>query len=116
MLLQAHPEAAREKNRFQELPLHFACRGKKAPLGVVQRLIEAYPAAAADQDGQGCLTLHIAVEIDASVEVVDMLLQAHPEAAREKGRDQQLPLHVACRGKAPPGVVQRLFETYPAAV
>jgi hypothetical protein len=53
--LKAHPDAAREKNYRMQLPLHAAlydktALGKEISPEVLQKLIDAYPAAAAEND------------------------------------------------------------------
>ena len=123
MLLKAYPDAARERNRCELLPLHVACEcphGSMHP-DVVRMVLDAYPAAAAEKDSTGNLPLHLATKHGACVEVVGMLLKAHRDAARERNTDQEFPLfcsdycRAGCRG-APSGVAQMLIDAYPTAV
>ena len=60
MLLQAFPDAAKEKDKDGNLALHYAVQNK-APLEVVSALLQAFPDAAKEKDKDGKLALHYAV-------------------------------------------------------
>ena len=74
--LKANPQAAKEKNRDGDLPLHLAAAGG-APLEVVTALLKASPQAAKEMNSKGELPLHIAVARSAP-NCVEALLKAHP--------------------------------------
>ena len=90
--IKSHPQEAREKDRWGELPLHKAAR-RGTSVAVVSALLIAYPDGARIQDKNGDLPLHYAAEIDASVDVVSVLLNAYPGGAQIKDNQGNLPLH-----------------------
>ena len=62
-LLAAHPSAASEMADADGLlPLHLACK-HGAPVGVVQRLLEALPAACGAPTADGLLPLHLTLNL-----------------------------------------------------
>ena len=79
-VLDAFPQALREKEpRNASLPLHYAC-AFKAPLPVVQLLCERYPEAAGQPNGQGNLPLHLALLYETENEIVQYLIGLNPDA------------------------------------
>ena len=68
-LLASIPEAAKEKDRYGQFPLHYAAE-KQASEEVVQALIAAFPEAAQAKDTHGKLPLHWAAGSQASADVV----------------------------------------------
>lgn len=95
---------------WKRLPIHLACV-KKAPVGVLQVLLQAYPEGAATQDPHsGCLPLHIVCQIgDAScLPAVRFLLAACPTATKAVEMRGRLPLHLAVLSMAPFSVVELL--------
>ena len=77
-------QACAEKDEGGWLPLHYAAE-HGASAAVVGRLLQHHPhAAAAKDDWDGCLPLHLALgawgrEIKASCEAIGMILAAHPQ-------------------------------------
>lgn len=67
----------------RRLPIHAALLNR-APLNVVDKLIELYPNGASCADSQGNLPLHLAFQKEASSDVITYLLDAYPEAVLVK--------------------------------
>ena len=119
-LLEAHPEAAKIKDNFGDLPLHMALK-----IGLLQppaeqlptQVLTAYPEAAKVADKMGELPLNYAIARGASAELIGRLLDAYPAAAKEKskrlGGHGYLPLQAALRAKSSADVVQRLLVPSP---
>ena len=63
--------------------------------GVVAALLRAHGAAAAAEDRNGNLPVHLALQHEASSRVAHALLAAHPEAVAHANAEGSLPLHVA---------------------
>ena len=103
----------REWNEWGMLPLHEAL-SSRAPLQVIQALIDAYPEGArAASLGGGRLPLHRAAMHQAPVEVVQALMDAYPEGAQMADSGGRLPLHWAAEMQAPVEVVFALLDAYP---
>ena len=118
-LLAAWPEGARRRaEAFDCLPLHFAAKHRAASASrVVELILSAHPAAAAEADAEGGrLPLHVAVANTADERSIAVLLAAHPAAAATPDEDGALPLHTAVSSEASAAVVQRLLLAYPEAV
>jgi len=106
--IKSHPQEAREKDRWGELPLHkAACRGTS--VAVVSALLIAYPDGARIQNQNGELPLHFAAETNASVDVISVLLNAYPGSAQIQDKWGDLPLH--CNLNI--DVVSVLLNAYP---
>lgn len=73
--------------------LHRAAASRTTPMGVVQLLLEKFPAAARMQDTRGYTPLHIAAKETAPLPVVKTLLKAYPEAVTLCDRRGQNLLH-----------------------
>eukprot|EP00873_Tetraselmis_striata_P027970 jgi/Tetstr1/448234/TSEL_035522.t1 len=112
----AEDKAPVEKDGNGRLPLHWAA-GYQAPVEVVEALLAAHPAGAAEKDrkgGDGRLPLHGAAANQAPVEVVEALLAAHPAGAAERDSGGKLPLHWAAAKQAPVEVVEAVLAAHQA--
>jgi len=129
-LVQAWPDAIREKDSMGYLPLHYACRygctdieiellnracTVKSSLTVIQRLVRAWPDAVRVQDEVGRLPLHVALRFGCTADVVQFLVHAWPESCQVSTRNDMLPLHFAC-GHQSSAVTLFLLDCYPLAV
>jgi ankyrin repeat protein len=115
-ILEANPRAA----SFLQFPnkyniLHFAC-GNKAPLSVVQLLVQQLPDAVREKTTDGELPLHVACEYKQSFEVIQLLIRKYPDALKEKNRIGYLPLHWACEHAQSLEVIQLLVQHHPNAI
>ena len=68
-----------EKTRWRLLPLHAVCIFR-APLALMEAIIEAYPEGPQMKDDQGMLPIHLACRNGASKGVVLTLLRGFPES------------------------------------
>ena len=99
--LESHPDEAKtwvyrkeyksESLRWKLLPLHSTCIFR-APLALIEALVDAYPEAAEKKDDQGMLPIHLACRNGASKAVVLTLLNAFPKSYSEKDRKGRNPL------------------------
>jgi ankyrin repeat protein len=93
--VQEYPDVCKEKNIDGSLPLHRAC-SEKAPLNVIELLVETWPNAVKEKDCNGCLPLHIACNNNAPLDVIQLLVETWPDAVKEKDCDGDLPLQHIC--------------------
>jgi len=97
-LLQKHPDAAKQTNKYGLTPLHFACWRTAwhngASLEVVNALLKAWPDAAKEKNEDGHTPLHYSC--GGALEVVAALLNVWPDAVKEKDRYGNTILHMAC--------------------
>jgi len=77
-----------------KLPLHYACE-YKASIAVVEKLLEANPAAIRHKDDGQYLPLHWACQWGAEDAVIRKLLEVYPEAANEPNKLNKKPSHLA---------------------
>ncbi|OLP96887.1 Malonyl-CoA-acyl carrier protein transacylase, mitochondrial [Symbiodinium microadriaticum] len=92
-LLDAHPEAAKEKHPTEGwTPLHYV---EKLSLESVRLLLATWPEAAHELDREGSLPLHWAAEHNAPKEVLQLLLKANGSAAERRDGFGRLPSRLA---------------------
>jgi len=105
---------ARKKNDRGNLPLHSAA-SFRAPVEVIEALLEAYPEAASMTNNYGNLALHFTAWKKGPLDCMKLLLQIFPEGAAQKNNHGNLPLHYAAHYNAPIEVVEALYHAYPEA-
>ncbi len=105
---------ARVKNDRGNLPLHSAA-SFRAPVEVIEGLLEAYPEAASMTNNYGNLALHFTAWKKGPFDCMKLLLQVFPEGAAQKNNHGNLPLHYAAHYNAPIEVVEALYHAYPEA-
>ena len=99
-----------------ENSLHVSC-SKKAPISVVQLLIDQYPKALQGKDSGDNRPLHSACACEQqSLEVIQWLVLKFPDALKEKTPNGSLPLHVACYANQSFEVIQWLVQQFPGAL
>lgn len=112
-LLDAHPEAAKEKHPTEGwTPLHYV---EKLSLESVRLLLATCPEAAHELDREGSLPLHWAAEHNAPKEVLQLLLKANGSAAERRDGFGRLPSRLAQNAGASEEVLQLLRAAAPAA-
>uniref|UniRef100_A0A7S2Y5F2 Uncharacterized protein n=1 Tax=Entomoneis paludosa TaxID=265537 RepID=A0A7S2Y5F2_9STRA len=84
-------EHGKEKVRWRLLPLHAVCIFR-APLALIEALIEVYPDGPQMKDDQGMLPVHLACRNGASKGVVLTLLSAFPDSINIRDRKNRLPV------------------------
>lgn len=84
-------ETGNDKLRWRLLPVHAVCIFR-APLALIEALIEVYEDGPKMKDDQGMLPIHLACRNGASKGVVLTLLQAFPEALDVRDRKGRLPV------------------------
>jgi ankyrin repeat protein len=84
-------ENGTDKIRWRLLPVHAVCIFR-APLALIEALIEVYEDGPKMRDDQGMLPIHLACRNGASKGVVLTLLQAFPEALEVRDRKGRLPV------------------------
>ena len=103
---------AQVKNDRGNLPLHSAA-SFRAPVEVIESLLEAYPEAASLTNNYGNLALHFTAWKKGPIESEKLLLKVFPEGAAQKNNHGNLPLHYAAHYNAPLEVVEALYNAYP---
>ncbi|KAK1747165.1 serine/threonine-protein kinase [Skeletonema marinoi] len=113
-LLDAYPDAAKEKMKDGRLPIEV-CAKKKASKGLMLALYKADPKSRVE----GLLPLGRVLNDGSSDEVVLAVLQAYPEAAKETFSTKCdvfiLPLHIAHEDECSEEVKKALLDAYPDA-
>jgi len=105
---------SRRKNDRGNLPLHSAA-SFRAPVEVIEGLLECYPEAASMTNNYGNLALHFTAWKKGPLDCMKLLLQIFPEGAAQKNNHGNLPLHYAAHYNAPIEVVESLYHAYPEA-
>jgi len=97
------------------LPLHMALL-RKAPLNLIQGLVEKNPLAVKQVDSFGMMPLHLACQSGLSLDVCRYLSKQHPAACRHLDETERTPLHLACASHAlRKDVIVFLLGEYPQA-
>jgi len=102
------------KGNLRFLPLHKACV-LRAPLDLIENLIQAYPEGVSCEDHDGWIPIHCASYTGAS-EIIEALLKVYSSGAQNKDDKGLLPLHYACMKGVDPKIIELLILSYPAAV
>mmetsp|Transcript_38721 Transcript_38721/g.69809 ORF Transcript_38721/g.69809 Transcript_38721/m.69809 type:complete len:633 (-) Transcript_38721:120-2018(-) len=105
---------SRRKNDRGNLPLHSAA-SFRAPVEIIEGLLEAYPEAASMTNNYGNLALHFTAWKKGPLDCMKLLLQVFPEGAAQKNNHGNLPLHYAAHYNAPIEVVEALYHAFPEA-
>ena len=105
---------SRRKNDRGNLPLHSAA-SFRAPVEVIEGLLEGYPEAASVTNNYGNLALHFTAWKKGPLDCMKLLLQVFPEGAAQRNNHGNLPLHYAAHYNAPIEVVEALYHAYPEA-
>lgn len=113
LVLDAHPDAARESDPGGRLPLHLAVTRTDDADQIVASLLRAFPAGVRSLDVEGLAPLHVAASSRASANVVARLLRSSSQEVRLRDLDGQLPLHLAVKHAAPVEAVVELLRHHP---
>lgn len=98
------------------LPLHMALR-RKAPVQVIQALVEHYPTSTRSREYYGMTPLHVACQSGVTLDVVQLLVEQCPEAVKTPDLLGLLPLHLACLSEAcRRDVIVCLLEAHPPSL
>jgi len=114
-ILRKHPDAAKAKEKYGNMPLHYALY-YKASDNVIKSIFNANREATKVQNNNGMLPLHFALYREASNEIIKMIYIANCEATKVQNNDGWFPLHCALYRVASPAVIKMLFEAYPEAI
>lgn len=107
--LESHPfeaktwvsrkELTSQKLRWRLLPIH-ACCIFRAPLGLIEGLIDIYRDGPQMKDDQGMLAIHLACRNGGSKGVVLALLNGFPESCKVKDRKGRTPLELVLNSES----------------
>jgi len=107
--LESHPfeaktwvsrkEPTSNKTRWRLLPIH-ACCIFRAPLGMIEALIDIYRDGPQMKDDQGMLPIHLACRNGGSKGVVLALLNAFPDSQKIKDRKGRTPLDLVLNSES----------------
>ena len=107
--LESHPHEAKtwvsrseltsQKLRWRLLPIH-ACCIFRAPLGLIEGLIDIYPDGPQMKDDQGMLAIHLACRNGGSKGVVLALLNGFPDSCKVKDRKGRTPLELVLESES----------------
>ena len=121
-LVDANPSACEEIEEGEDiyglgapdgnLPLHSACLKALAD-GVVEKLVNTYPAATSIVNAVGNLPVHYSAEKRCTQPVMKFLLDANPEGTKAKSAEGLIPLQIAAQFQAQDDVVQELLRVHP---
>ena len=112
-LLEAFPDAVRERTSDGDLPLHLALYSYSS-IKIIRLLITAYPESAAERNKYGNLPLHCALRNNLNIEIITIILDSYPQGAYERDEANWLPLHIVLKADAPrENVISILLERCP---
>lgn len=143
MLLDIHPEAAKQTNKagmtpadFAEgantevasflsmqrqrrkagpNPLHQACADPRVTVEMVIKILDESPDEVCVPDAERMLPIHVACRSGASLDVIRCLGEDWPESLRWTNKGGSLPLHTACSNQASASVIHYLITSWPKA-
>ena len=95
VIFNSDPAQAKVVTNESVSALACAVMHKGSPLPFISALIDAWPAAAALQDGEGATPLHRAIDRNAPLEVVELLLLAAPKVVGVADKRGRTPVDLA---------------------
>eukprot|EP00984_Skeletonema_dohrnii_P005574 scaffold1968_cov89-Skeletonema_dohrnii-CCMP3373.AAC.1 len=101
--------------------IFFACRNKRVTEGIIQCLLEYFPAAASAIEN-GWSPLHIACDNpNVTLNIIQLLIDAAPDSVRSVNNIGVMPLHYLCRNEeldetAALEILMLLIEKHPEAL
>lgn len=120
-LAETNPSSLLIKNRWEETPLHIACRNEHISARTIQILLEACPEVARQLNHYEELPLHYlcrnkVMENEVAIDVLKLLLDAHPDSVLQVDSEElALPIHHAVNNKSP-AFCKLLVDAYPESV
>lgn len=120
-IIQQYPCAVRGTFDIRDgsTALHLVCM-KKAPLDVIQKVVEYWPDSVKEKDDGGYLPLHIVCALGSPTEVVQCLIEGNDgqDSPMVKDVNGNLALHLACRHDSAEtfDTIKLLVEAAPEAV
>ena len=115
ILMKQNPEAAKIKDKYGSLPLHFVTDKYSPPSSVLKLILDAHPKGARERDQHKLLPIHYACSRAASFHCVQMLYAVFRGSLKESDKDYNLPLHMACNANASYEVIKFLVEHFRAS-
>eukprot|EP00986_Skeletonema_menzelii_P007999 scaffold3240_cov155-Skeletonema_menzelii.AAC.3 len=102
----------------------MACTNEKVTEGIIQCLLDYFPDAVNDVDGNGLLPLHFACENSSvSLDIIQLLIDAAPDTLRSQDNYGRLPLHCCLCGntdllgeKKMSDILKLLLEKHPESI
>ncbi|RYG68569.1 ankyrin repeat domain-containing protein, partial [archaeon] len=104
-----------QKDSANMLPLHHAIK-QKAPLNIIESLINGYKDALSMRDVDGKLPLHYAAERNLPIEYFQVLLTGYTRGVRERDDKGMIPLHHLVRFCTDVNLVKLLMSHFPESV
>jgi ankyrin repeat protein len=92
LLVEAYPEAVREKRHDGKMPLDLALEHLPS-LGSVRAIVRAWPDAIEASYNNGTLLLHEAVDHGASEDVLQYLIEQRPASLQQLDKNRKTALH-----------------------
>jgi ankyrin repeat protein len=115
-ILDDNPLLAKAKDTNGCLLLHVAASQPSIPVQVLEKIIQAYPAACEIQSEKGYTPLHFAVEAGTPTPNIKVLIKASPRALKLKDSKGQIPLHLAAYNNASVTSIRLLLFIYPDSI
>jgi len=117
IILKKFPSIASGKNTKGLFPLHVATAQKKLSLGIIRRLLDAYPKAILEKNDEDnkSIPLHLACQnMNVPLEEIKLLLKHDVEKKTMLRKDNYgwLPLRYACENNVSVDVMQFLLHSF----
>ena len=112
------PDCIRERDGNGDLPIHIAC-SKRAPVRVIQYLLQQDSAQLRIPNNDGALPIHLACRANAWFETIRYLVERNGGTATLSTQDGSgaLPLHALCEASKPSlKTAEYLIQAYPTAL
>jgi ankyrin repeat protein len=117
-LVEAYPQALRERDQNGNLPLHCAFDQSASP-DVIRHLLLEYPESIREPSARGVLPVRAALRrygVRGGIPLVKLVVEMWPEGLGEKDESGRTPLHEATNKLPPPLVLTYLAGQCPAAL
>ena len=112
--LSAQPQLAQQTDTYGNTPLHAAL-GYRAPLSLLQKLLQTHPDACRVNGTDDWLPLHVAAMWGAPTEIVEAIIRLYPKAlddTGEQGIKGRTPRHFAARFPENKALLERPTEEW----
>jgi ankyrin repeat protein len=114
LLLNAFPQALREKTKNDNTPLHIECSNQHRD-EVISQLVDLYPDAVNIPNGDGHLPIHLSLKNQYPSNASAQLL-INTFSSSQADNEENYPLHIECSHKYNGEYISQLIESYPEAL
>jgi ankyrin repeat protein len=116
LLIDAYPQALRQRDPKNHLPIHIASRDDTVLLSIIQLIIKWWPDSLHERDPNDDLPVHMTIRHRLPTEITTHMLDIYPQSKEMTDKDGNTLLHMAVRFRSNYDFIMYLLRIYPDAI